>query len=301
MFDRLNGIVIFVRAADAGSFAKAAEQLGLSRSAVGKAIARLEERLALRLFHRTTRSQRLTEDGQSFYERCRRIVTELDAVRAMLDADDDAPVGPLRVSAPVLLGRMCAAPVLTSLVSRHRQMDLDLRLTDRMVDIVDERIDLAVRIGPLPDSSGLVATSLGTFDMSVCAAPAYLASRGTPARLEDLDDHECVPYARRGGRIEPWRIETEDAKTVDLQVHGRIRCDDLETIVQAAVQGCGIVCLPTWLVNGRLRSGELVRVLEGCRAPGNRVYAVWPRGPVPSRVRVAIDELKRVMPARLGG
>lgn len=300
MVDRLSGISVFVKAADTGSFARASEQLGLTRSAVGKTIARLEERLGARLFNRTTRAQSLTEEGQTFYERCRRIVTELDEVEAMLDGGDRSPTGVLRVSAPVLLGRLCVAPVLIGLARRHSLMELDLRFADQFVDLVEERIDLAVRIGPLPDRAGLTAAKLGEFDMVVCAAPTYIAARGRPVGPGDLSGHDCLPYARRGGRAEPWRFAATAGTVTELAVGGRIRLDDLEAVAEAAIDGAGLACLPAWLVDDRLRSGRLVRVLDDYRALGNPVYAVWPQAAfTPAKVRVAIDELKHCMPTRL--
>lgn len=300
MVDRLKGISVFLRAADAGSFARASEQLGLTRSAVGKTIARLEERLSVRLFNRTTRAQSLTEEGQTFYECCQRIVAELDAVEAMLSGGGHSPTGVLRVSAPVLLGRLCVAPILVGLTRQHSLIELDFRFADQLVDLVEERIDLAVRIGPLPDRAGLTASRLGAFDMKVCGAPAYIAARGRPSDLNDLSGHDCLPYARRGGRAEPWRFATKDGAVTELAVGGRIRLDDLEAVAEAAIDGAGLACLPAWLVDSQLRSGRLVSVLDDHRALGNSVYAVWSQtAHVPSKVRVTIDELRRCMPVRL--
>ncbi|MGX1164146.1 DNA-binding transcriptional LysR family regulator [Bradyrhizobium sp. USDA 372] len=300
MVDRLSGISVFVQVADSGSFARASEQLGLTRSAVGKTIARLEERLGVRLFNRTTRAQSLTDEGQSFYERCQRILADIQAAEAALGGSDRSPTGVLRVSAPVLLGRLCVAPILVGLTRRHPSMELDLRFADHLVDLVEERIDLAVRIGPLPDRAGLIARSLDAFDMVVCAAPTYLAMRGCPSDLSELPSHDCLPYARRGGRAEPWRFATKDGAVIEFAVGGRIRLDDLEAVAEAAVDGAGIACLPTWLVDSRLQSGQLVRVLNDHRALGNSVYAVWSQAAhAPSRVRVAVNELRQCMPARL--
>jgi DNA-binding transcriptional LysR family regulator len=295
--DRLSGISIFVRAAGAGSFARAAGQLGVTRSAVGKSIARLEERLRTRLFHRTTRGQSLTERGEEFYARCLVIMAELDAAEAALDADNSGLSGSLRVSAPVLLGRQCVAPILVAFARQHPKLELDLRFSDHLVDLVEERIDLAVRIGPLPDRAGQIARRLGSFDMVVCAAPDYLAARGVPARPEDLSEHHCLFFSRRGGRLEPWRFERSDGSTIEIVTAGRIRFDDLDAIADAAVAGAGLACLPTWLVKKRIKNGALVAILTGYRAIGNDVYAVRSRSRhVPSKVRVATGELAGRMP-----
>lgn len=300
MVDRSSGISVFVKVADCGSLARASEQLGLTRSAVGKTITRLEARLGVRLFNRTTRAQSLTDEGQSFYERCQRIVAEIEAAEATLSGSDRSSTGVLRVSAPVLLGRLCVAPILVGLTRRHPSTELDLRLADQLVDLVEERIDLAVRIGALPYRAGLIARRLDTFEMVVCGGPDYLAMRGSPSELGDLSRHNCLPYARRGGRAEPWRFATNQGDVIELAVGGRIRLDDLEAVAEAAVDGAGLACLPTWLVDSRLQSGKLVRVFDGHQALGNPVYAVWPQAThAPSRVRVAINELTRCMPAKL--
>jgi len=300
MVDRLSGISVFVQAAGAGSFAKAADQLGLTRSAVGKAIARLEDRLDTRLFHRTTRGQSLTDRGQAFYERCMIVVADMEAAEAVLDRQDGSPSGILRVGAPILLGRQCVAPILVELARRHPKLELDLRFSDHFVDLVEERIDLAVRIGPLPDRAGLITRTLGSFDMVVCAAPEYLAARDVPADFDDLSRHDCLAFSRRGGRSEPWRFQSADGTRTELAVSGRIRLDDLDAIVDAAVAGAGIACLPCWLANRHIAAGRLARIFETQRALGNDVHAVRPQAPhIASKVRAAIDELVLRLPERL--
>lgn len=302
MVDRLNGISIFVQAAAAGSFTKAAERLGSTRSAVGKAIARLEERLATRLFQRTTRGQSLTDRGREFYERCLNIMAELEAAEASLEGERAAPAGLLRVTAPVLLGRQCVAPILIDLLRRHARLEIDLHFSDQFVDLVEERFDLAVRIGPLPDRAGLIARRLGTFDMVVCAAPSYLATCGEPASPEDLLQRECLSYSRRDGRLEPWRLRSPSGSVVEIAATGRIRLNDLDAIVDAAAAGHGLTCQPNWLLKRHLRERTLMPVLTNCRAIGNDVYAVRPQAPyLPARVRVAIDELAARMPRLLAG
>lgn len=297
MGDRLSGISVFVQAASAGSFAKAADQVGLTRSAVGKSIARLEERLNTRLFQRTPRGQSLTDKGQEFYERCLNVLTELDAAEAVLDSSDSEPSGILRVSAPVLLGRLCLAPILIELAQRYPKLELDLRFADHFVDLVEERIDLAVRIGPLPDRAALLTRTIGSFNMVACAAPDYLAAHGVPADLDALAGHDHLPYTRRGGRTEPWRFKTPAGNIREISVSGRIRLDDLAAIVDAAVAGAGITCLPTWLVAEPIATGRLRPILSDYLPMGNDVYAVRVRtSHIPTKVRAAIDELAARMP-----
>jgi DNA-binding transcriptional LysR family regulator len=302
LVDRLSGISVFVQAAGAGSFAKAADQLGLTRSAVGKAISRLEERLNTRLFHRTTRGQSLTDRGHEFYERCLIIIADLKAAEAILDSDEKTPSGTLRVSAPVLLGRQCVAQILVALAQHHPGLDLDLRFSGHLIDLVDERVDLAVRIGPLPDRAGLISRTLGTFDMVVCAAPEYLSARGRPENPDELSQHDCLPFSRRGGRIEPWRFKTSEGGTTELIMAARLRLDDLDAIADAAAAGAGIACLPCWLVSNHVKDARLAPILTAYRAVGNDVFAVRPQTPqVLSKVRAAIEELADLMPDRLRG
>ncbi|ASL42283.1 HTH-type transcriptional regulator DmlR [Burkholderia sp. AD24] len=261
MRDRLSGIAAFVNAAEAGSFALAAERMHLSRSAVGKTIARLEEQLGTRLFHRTTRSQSLTEDGHAFYERCVRALAELDAGEATLTAGRQDPQGRLHVSMPVLFGRRCVAPILLELAQRYPKLELQISFTDRVMDLVEEGIDLVVRSGPLNRApAGLVARRLGEQILALCAAPAYLAQHGTPQTVADLQRHEGIFYAH-GRREAVWLLPDNDAVLQNIVIPHRLRFDDLETILAATVAGAGIACLPCWLIADAMASGALVKVL----------------------------------------
>lgn len=301
MRDTLNGISIFVHAAGAESFTKAADQLGLSRSAVGKAIARLESRLNTRLFHRTTRGQSLTDRGQKFYERCLVVVAEMEAAEAVLDADATGPSGILRVSAPLLLGRQCVAPILIDFTQQYQELELDLRFSDHIVDLVEDRIDLAIRIGPLPDRAGHVARKLGSFDMVVCASYDYLCTRGQPTSLEELAGHDCLPFTRGGGRPEPWRFTSPNGPVLEYIPSGRIRLNDLQAIVDATLSGAGVACLPAWLVRDRIRDNSLTPLMVDHRAVGNDVFAVRAQAPhVLTKVRTAVSELVKRMPSQLG-
>ena len=299
MTDRLSGVLSFVQAAEAGSFALAAQRMGLSRSAIGKSIARLEERLGTRLFQRTTRRQSLTDDGQAFYERCVRALAELEAAEAELDSGRRAPTGRLRVSASVMFGRHCAAPLLWELARQHPGLEVELSFTDRVVDLIEDGYDLAVRVAPLGDHAGLTARRLGVQEMVVCAAPSYLARHGRPTTLGELDGHEAVVYGRNG-IAKPWRFPDGQGGEKLVSVPSRLLFDDVETIADAAVQGVGLAWLPSWLVAERVRGGQLVLVLEEERRYGNEVYAVWPQNKhLPSKVRAAIDVLVERIPERL--
>jgi DNA-binding transcriptional LysR family regulator len=300
MRDRLSGVLTFVQAADAGSFALAAQRLSLSRSAVGKSIARLEQRLGTRLFHRTTRSQTLTEDGQAFYERCVRALAEIDAAEAALDSGRGAPTGRLRVSLPVLFGRYCAAPVLLDMARRYPQLELDLSFTDHVVDLVEENFDLAVRVAPLASRfasrSGVIARRLGTMSVLVCASPEYLAARGRPETIADLDTHDTIIYARQSS-VASWFFLDANGEREQVQIKSRLRFDDLEAIADAAVAGAGVTWLPCFLATKYLRDGRLAELPLGKRRFGVEVYAVWPQTRhLPSKVRVAVDDLAARVP-----
>ncbi|GAA5786893.1 LysR family transcriptional regulator [Chitiniphilus shinanonensis] len=300
MSDRLNGVVTFVHAVEAGSFALAAERMHLSRSAVGKTIARLEQRLGVRLFQRTTRRQSLTDAGHAYYERCVRALAELDAGAAMLDAGQREPSGRLRVSAPVLFGRQCVAPLLTPLLHAWPRLGIDLSFNDRPVDLVAEGFDLAIRIGPLADTPNLAARRLGSQHMAICAAPAYLAERGTPASVAQMAGHAGIVYSH-GGRDSVWRVRDGDGLVREVERDIRLRLDDLQAIVDAAVAGAGLAWLPCWLVTPYVQRGELVLVMDAERVVGHDIHAIWPATPyLPPRTRVAIDALAAGLPAQLG-
>lgn len=300
MRDRLDGIGVFVEVVQAGSFAAAAARLHLSRSAVGKSIARLESRLGVRLFHRTTRTQSLTEDGTAYYERCLRALDEIRAGEAMLESGRREAVGRLRVSVPSLFGRHCVAPVLTALARGHPRLELEIGFTDRVVDLVEEGFDLAVRNAPLADAPVLTARRIARQLMVVCAAPAYVEARGAPEALAELPEHEVVAYWRTG-EVKPWWFPTADGPPAAVTLRSRYRLDDIEAIAEAAVAGLGLAWLPEWLVRDRLRSGDLVLVLD--RQPGIAfdTFAVWPQTPhLPMRVRLAIDALAAGVPKLAG-
>lgn len=300
MANSLNGIDVFVAAVEADSFSAAAERLHLSRSAVAKTVARLEARLGVRLFYRTTRSQRLTEDGQIYYERCVRALAELAAGEAMLDTGRREAAGRLRVSVPVLFGRRCVAPILSRLSALHPKLELDLSFSDRPVNLVEDGFDLAVRNGPVDSGPGLTMRRVAAQRMVVCAAPAYLHEHGTPARLEDLSAHRAVTYGRAGRAI-PWRFPLEAGEGL-ISPPSRLRFDDLEAIADAAVAGHGVSCLPLWLIGDRLAEGTLVTLLDDVPGLVIETYALWPQTQrLPLRVRLAVDALVRDLPGHPEG
>ena len=235
MTDTLKDIPVFVASVEAGSFAQAAVRLHLSRSAVGKSIARLEERLGVRLFHRTTRSQRLTDNGALFYERCLRALEEIRGAESQLETGKHQVSGRLRVAVPVLFGRQCIAPLLIELAQEHPGLELEMSFSDRVVDLVEEGFDMAVRNGALADSSVLVARRLGEHRMVLCAAPDYLFKNGQPQSVDDLRQHTAINYTR-AGRVLPWQLMDYDGTSRTFIPRSSLNMDDLQAICDAALE-----------------------------------------------------------------
>ncbi|EPN1322036.1 LysR family transcriptional regulator [Enterobacter hormaechei] len=297
MTDTLKDIPVFVASVEAGSFAQAAVRLHLSRSAVGKSIARLEERLGVRLFHRTTRSQRLTDNGALFYERCLRALEEIRGAESQLETGKHQVNGRLRVAVPVLFGRQCIAPLLIELAQEHPGLELEMSFSDRVVDLVEEGFDMAVRNGALADSSVLVARRLGEHRMVLCAAPDYLLKNGQPQTVDDLRQHTAINYTR-AGRVLPWQLMDYDGTSRTFIPLSSLNMDDLQAICDAALAGHGLAWLPCWMVIKEIQQGDLVPLLK--QAPDVRfdVHAVWQQTPhLPLRVRIAIDMLVKRLPA----
>jgi len=299
MRNRFDGVPVFVEVVEAGGFAKAAERLALTRSAVGKSIARLEERLGVRLFHRTTRTQNLTEDGQQYYERCLRAMEELRAGESLLESGRRDVVGRLRVSMPVLFGRYCVAPVLLAFAREHPQLELDLSFSDRQVDLIADGVDLAVRNGVLGNGAGLQARRITSQRKVLCAAPAYLAAKGAPDEIADLAAHDTLLYWR-ADHGQAWQLPDTSGKLIHVSVTSRLRFDDLEAIANAAVDGMGLAWVPHWLIRDELLAGSLVALWANRPSASMECYAVWPATQyLPLRSRLAIDALVSELPKRV--
>jgi DNA-binding transcriptional LysR family regulator len=300
MSDALNGISVFVTAAEAGGFSAAAAKLHLSRSAVGKTISRLESRLGVRLFHRTTRAQSLTEDGQAYFEHCLRALDALRTGGQMLESGRKEASGRLRVSVPVLFGRRCVAPILTRLASQHPKLELELNFSDQVVDLVEDRFDLAIRNGrPRLDATGgatLKTRLLALQRMTVCGSPAYLAAHGAPLTLDDLQRHQAVVYCR-AGTVKPWLFPQESGDPLEVMPPNRLRFDDLSAMADASADGLGLTWLPCWLIRDRVQAGKLVPLLLDAPRLIIETHALWPETPhLPVRVRLAIDALAAELP-----
>ena len=298
--DRLTGIATFLSVVDSGSFAAAAARALVTRSAVAKSVARLEARLGVRLFHRTTRRLTLTDDGARYYEHGTRLLADLRDLESGLRDGGKEPEGRVRLSVPILFGRRCVAPVLRSLIRAHPGLSLEAAFTDRVVDIAAEGFDLAVRIGTLPDSASLVARKIGTQRMAIFAAPAYLATRGHPATLADLKGHVGIVYGQ-SFRTQPWRVRDADGTIRDVLPDGRERYDDLQVIADAAIAGGGLAWLPHWLGMRHVPSGELALVMGADQVLSRDIHVLWPQSRyLPYRIRLVIDALAVQVPILLG-
>lgn len=286
--DKLNGLLAFVRTAESGSFAAAGRALEISASAVGKGVARLEQEVGVRLLQRSTRRIQLTDEGRLFHERCRRILDDLQDARAMLSQAREAPRGRLRVSAPIV-GHHFLMPLVPDFLARHPQVELDIVFTDRNVDLIEEGIDVAIRSGELPDSR-LVSRPLQPFRLLLCAAPAYLARRGTPLEPRELVRHEAVRFRHPdSGKLLDWPLPGAEprARTV-------LACNNMEAVLDGALRGLGIACMPDFLAREPLAGGRLVSVLDAQMEGHGRFNALWPSSRhLSPKVRLFVDHLGR--------
>ena len=288
MLDDITGLRTFVRILAAGSLSAASREMGLALSVVSKRLATLERRAEVRLIARSTRSLALTEEGQQLFERAQRILAEVDEAEAALTRGRAEPEGVLRVSAPHALGRAHVSPVCRDLVRAYPKISAELILTDRFVELIDERMDVVVRIGVLRDSD-LVMRKLADNYRIIVAAPDYLESRGTPSVPEDLLSHECLLYRS----AEPhWRLVGPSGKAVELKVVSRLRCNNGEVAHDWALAGCGLI-MKSWVDVARdVQAGRLVRVLPGWRSEPTPICALFPSNlRLPLRVRLFLDAM----------
>ncbi|KGD99668.1 LysR family transcriptional regulator [Rhizobium sp. YS-1r] len=294
--DRLTSMAVFVKATDLGSFAAAADALDLSAPMVGKHVQFLEERLGVRLLHRTTRRQSLTDFGRAYYDRCRMILAEAEAADALAADHQSEPRGKLRIAMPVHFGRHCVLPILMEFAQRHPAVELDLSFNDRLIDLAEDGYDLAIRTGDLDDRAGVIARRVARQPMLVCASPGYLATRGRPGKIEELAAHQAVVY-RRSGPVPPWLFPRDGQSPLEISPPNRFRLDDLDAVADAAAAGMGLAWLPGWLVHERIRKGSLVQLLPDEPPFLYDCHALWLQTPhLPLKVRLAVDALAAALP-----
>ena len=287
--DRFLEMRTFVHVVDTGSFVGAAEPLDMSKAAVSRYVADLEARLGVRLLHRTTRRLSLTEDGEVFYLRCKELLGGLDAAEAEVTARSGDAVGQLRVNAPVSFGILYLAPVWAAFKARHPQVSFDVTLSDRVVDIVDEGFDLAIRITQLQNSS-LISRRLASTRMVLCASPTYLARQGTPVHPSELVQHHILAYSYWSSRDE-WAFDGPDGVVV-VKTTPCLRSNNGDTCRAVALAHEGIILQPSFMVGADLAAGTLVELCPGYRALEMGIHAVYSsRKHVAPKVRLLIDFL----------
>jgi DNA-binding transcriptional LysR family regulator len=291
MDTRFDGITEFVAVTRLGSFTAVAAELGMTKSAVGRAVSRLEARLGSKLLHRTTRRLTLTPAGEAWLEHCLAALAELDRGESALMLAQDAPCGDVRIDLPTAFGRLHVIPVLLEVAERYPALRLNVSFTDRRVDLIGENIDLVVRIGNLENSADLIARQIGVQHMVIVGAPDYLARRGVPQSLGDLEGHDCIAGRRQGNRV-AWLLKQPDGSIARHAVSAKHEFQDFETVHSAVRAGHGLAQLPLWMVQDDIRNGKLLAVLDGMSGGEVPINLLWPRTKaLPARIRVVVDRL----------
>ncbi|UJB19672.1 MULTISPECIES: LysR family transcriptional regulator [Lysobacter] len=293
--DRIELFRVFTRVVECASFTRAADTLGLPRSSVSAAVIELEGRVGARLLHRTTRSVSPTQDGAAFYERCLRVIADVEETESLFRQTSAGPSGKLRVDVPGRIGRLIVAPALPQLLALYPQLDIELRVTDRAVNLVEESVDCVLRVGPLSDS-GLIARKIGDLSLINVASAAYLAHHGIPQRPADLDAHLAVNYASPStGRIEEWEW-VEDGEVRTMPVRGRVTVNSAEAYIACCLAGIGLIQIPAYDVQPHLHAGELVEVMPGYRAEPMPMTLLYPhRQHLSQRLQVFADWLEALL------
>ena len=271
--NQLEDMQIFVSTVDAQSFTAAADKLGLSKQFISRRIMALEDRLGARLLIRTTRRLSVTDTGRTYYERALKIIDEVNDAEQLVSSENLSPRGTLRISAPMSFGTLHLGPAIARFMAQCPDVRIELDLSDRFVDIVGEGYDMAIRIGNLSDSS-LIARQIAPAQIVACASPTYLKQRGKPQSPADLKDHDCLLYGH--GRNVEW-VFADKGKPLHMPVKGRLRANNGELANCAAIEGLGIVLLPTFIVGAALRAKKLVTILDAWAPPPLTIYAVYPQ------------------------
>ena len=288
--DRLAAMQVFSQVVESGSFAKAAERLKLSTSATSRHVAELEAHLHTRLLNRTTRRVSLTESGRAFYERCVQLLSELEEAEQEAARAAVVPRGTIRLTTSVNFGVRHLAPAIADFAARHPEVRFDVSLSDRMVDLVEEGFDLAIRIGG-PGPENLVARKLGETRVVPCASPAYLAAHGTPQAPEDLERHNCFTYEYVTPR-DLWRFRDSSGRERSVRVSGNLHSNNGDLLAEAAARGAGIVFEPAFIVGPEVRAGRLVPLLQDFEPAPIPIYALYPsRKHLSAKVRLFVDFL----------
>lgn len=286
----LNDILVFMAVVDAGSFIAGGQAMGLSRSAAGKAVIRLEDRLGARLLNRTTRTLSLTDEGRMFYERGLQILASVDEAEASVAGQNSTPRGVLRLTVPDAFGRLVVLPLLEKYLRAWADIQVEVNFTDRLADIIEEGFDLAIRISVTTTlDTRLVSRIIASYKARLCASPSYLAERGEPGDIDDITAHDCLIFASRNQR-QGWRFRGEGGPWVKAQGRSRLRLDSVQAIRDAALAGLGIALLPDFLVADDLVAGRLQQVLPSLETADAKIVALYPdKRLLEPRVRRFID------------
>jgi DNA-binding transcriptional LysR family regulator len=293
--DRIDLFRTFARVVECSSFTRAADTLGLPRSSVSAAVIELEARVGARLLHRTTRKVSPTQDGAAFYERCLRLIADVEETEGLFRQTSVGPSGSLRIDVPGRIGRLIIAPALPEFLALYPQLDIELRVTDRAVNLVEESVDCVLRVGPLGDS-GLIARKIGDLPLINVASPSYLARYGTPDAPDDLGEHLAVNYASPStGRVEDWEW-VEDGELRTRPMRGRVTVNSAEAYIACCLAGLGLIQIPAYDVKSPLDSGELVEVMPDHRAASMPMTLLYPhRQHLSRRLQVFADWLEALM------
>ncbi len=280
----------FIQVVEAGSISSAADALGVAKSAVSRRLKELEEHLGVQLFHRTTRQMNLTETGRMYYQRAVRIMQDVQEAELQTSQAHGTLKGSLRVALPLSFSLMHLGPAISDFLQAHPQIEFDLDFNDRKVDLIEEGFDLAVRIATLPDSS-LIARRLATIKSVICASPEYLASSGTPQSPDDLVSHRCLIYNLMRD-FEHWHLHDSAGRLVKAKIRPYLKASNGEYLRDAAVDGLGIVLMPTFIVYKVIETGRLVPLLTDYRCPQTAAHALYPQTRhLSHRVRAFVDFL----------
>ncbi|WP_313493498.1 LysR family transcriptional regulator [Stenotrophomonas sp.] len=293
--DRIELYRVFVRVVDCAGFTRAADQLKLPRSTVSEAVRTLEQRLGTRLLHRTTRQVTPTQDGLLFHARCQQLIADADEAEQLFRQSPQRLSGRLKVDVPGRIGRLIIAPALPGFLQAHPQIDVELGMTDRSIDLVEDGVDCALRVGPLQDSR-LVARGIGQLPLINVASPAYVERHGMPMHPSQLGMHWGVLYASPGnGRVEAWEWR-ENGILRSQPLAGRVTVNSAEAYIACCIAGLGMIQIPAYDVHAELAAGSLLEVMPGHRADPMPMHLLFPHRRHPSqRLRVFVDWLQQVL------
>ncbi|WP_157019589.1 LysR family transcriptional regulator [Mesorhizobium xinjiangense] len=297
--DRIDLFRVFTRVVECSSFTRAADTLGIPRSSVSAAVQELESRVGARLLHRTTRKVSPTQDGTAFYDRCLRVIADVEDTESLFRQTAAQPSGKLRIDVPGRIGRLIIAPTLPEFLDLYPQIDIDLGVTDRAVNLVEDSVDCVLRVGPL-DDSGLIARPIGRLPLINVASRAYLKRHGNPESPDDLGDHWAVNYASpSNGRVEDWEW-VEHGALRSLPLRGRVTVNSAEAYIACCLAGLGLIQIPAYDVRAHLEAGELVEVMPDHRAEPMPMTLLYPhRQHLSRRLQVFADWLEALLKRQL--